>query len=189
MHTDLCSLDPNEDEAARHEAIVNDFFAGYTMGEECRYFECDDKEWRFCYRLFFCILFFSDNFRYHLLKIVYILHFTFRTSEIFSKTSVSISAHIGVHIRAALRPNINCTAHRNAYFRRNMSAAAQVVNSEEPQSVGEELQAKKQFPTFPAPGKPKHEKLGGYDFYRSIGSPKFVVAPMVDQSELVRRPD
>lgn len=70
-----------------------------------------------------------------------------------------------------------------------MSAAAQVVNSEEPQSVGEELQAKKQFPTFPAPGKPKHEKLGGYDFYRSIGSPKFVVAPMVDQSELVRRTD
>lgn len=58
MHTDLCSLDPNEDEAARHEAIVNDFFAGYTMGEECRYFECDDKEWRFCYRLFFLHSFF-----------------------------------------------------------------------------------------------------------------------------------
>lgn len=28
-------------------------------------------------------------------------------------------------------------------------------------------------------------KLGGYDFYRSIGSPKWVVGPMVDQSELV----
>lgn len=27
-HTVLCSLDPNEDEAARHEAIVNDFFCG-----------------------------------------------------------------------------------------------------------------------------------------------------------------
>ncbi len=31
-----------------------------------------------------------------------------------------------------------------------------------------------------------HRKLQGYDFYREIlGSPKFVLAPMVDQSELV----
>ncbi|KLT41612.1 Dus-domain-containing protein [Cutaneotrichosporon oleaginosum] len=35
-----------------------------------------------------------------------------------------------------------------------------------------------------APPTPKHEKLGGYDFYRSIGSPKNVLAPMVEQSEL-----
>lgn len=40
-------------------------------------------------------------------------------------------------------------------------------------------------PTASANDTPK--KLGGYDFYRSIGSPKYVVAPMVDQSELVSR--
>ena len=33
-----------------------------------------------------------------------------------------------------------------------------------------------------------HKKLHGRAFYESIGSPKYVVAPMVDQSEFVLLP-
>ena len=34
----------------------------------------------------------------------------------------------------------------------------------------------------------KHKKLHGRAFYESLGSPKFVLAPMVDQSEFVLLP-
>lgn len=33
---------------------------------------------------------------------------------------------------------------------------------------------------------PDLEKLSSWDLYRSIGTPKLIVAPMVDASELVR---
>ncbi|KAL9652260.1 hypothetical protein ABK040_011920 [Willaertia magna] len=41
--------------------------------------------------------------------------------------------------------------------------------------------------TWPYPNSTPSTKLGGYDFYKAIGSPKFVLGPMVDQSELAFR--
>ena len=38
--------------------------------------------------------------------------------------------------------------------------------------------------SFPSTGTPVHQKLSGYDLYRKLGSPKRIVAPMVEHSEL-----
>lgn len=44
-----------------------------------------------------------------------------------------------------------------------------------------------QLDKFPQTGTPIHEKKNGYDLFAAMGSPKHVVAPMVDQSELAWR--
>lgn len=64
-HTILCNLDPSEDEAARHEAIVNGFFWGRCMKRiSVEILNGEDEEWRFCIRLFFfAFIFFYDDFR------------------------------------------------------------------------------------------------------------------------------
>lgn len=41
--------------------------------------------------------------------------------------------------------------------------------------------------TFPATGTPIHPKPSSWDFYKAMGEPKHIVAPMVDQSELAWR--
>ncbi|KDN52238.1 Dus-domain-containing protein [Tilletiaria anomala UBC 951] len=54
-------------------------------------------------------------------------------------------------------------------------------------SLGTEDTAIPDLESFPPSGVPKHEKLSGYEFYRSIGSPRKIVAPMVEGSELAWR--
>lgn len=44
-----------------------------------------------------------------------------------------------------------------------------------------------QLDKFPLTGTPIHQKKNGYDLFAAMGSPKHVVAPMVDQSELAWR--
>lgn len=41
--------------------------------------------------------------------------------------------------------------------------------------------------SVPILGSGTGKKLHGYEFYESIGRPRYVIAPMVDQSELVSR--
>jgi tRNA-dihydrouridine synthase 1 len=55
--------------------------------------------------------------------------------------------------------------------------------------MGTEAQNAKMEPGDGVAKPSSRPKLRGRAFYESIGSPKFVLAPMVEQSEFVRHPD
>jgi tRNA-dihydrouridine synthase 1 len=74
----------------------------------------------------------------------------------------------GYWLQGLSRPLIRA----NFLLRRGSSFATMTTN-----------EAEKTTRSSPAEGKPT--KLHGRAFYESIGSPKFIVAPMVDQSEFV----
>ena len=66
-------------------------------------------------------------------------------------------------------------ASRRAFVRYTLPSLRTMATTANGTSIGEALAAMT----------PKHQKLHGRPFYESIGSPKFVLAPMVDASEFV----
>lgn len=85
--------------------------------------------------------------------------------------------------RALLRRPLHLASFRLASSRFSMATSPQPIppppqQQQQPEASTSALQLEPQ-PTS------KHEKLGGHDWWEAIGKPKYVVAPMVDQSELV----
>lgn len=88
-----------------------------------------------------------------------------------SRSSFPISSGTSLSVAVPVR---NCWP-----FRRFVSSLPIARMSEMQTSMPELAPAFTQPPT-------SRTKLHGRDFYKSIGSPKMILAPMVDQSEFVR---